>query len=107
VDLYNFSYWWECHEHFEALWHAAGRKSESGLYFQGLIQVAAAHLKRFVGLPHAADNLWRSGLERFKRLPSNYMGLDVLMFTENVRAHFELTQPSSPLIRLVFTHKCR
>src|SRR5262245_4231065 len=24
IDLYNFAYWWECHEALEALWHAAG-----------------------------------------------------------------------------------
>jgi predicted metal-dependent hydrolase len=105
VDLYNFAYWWECHEHFETLWRAAGRKSEPGQYFQGLIQISAAHLKRYVGLPHAADNLWRRGLERFKGLPSRYMGLEVLLFTEEVRAYFELTQSRPPLICLGFTDK--
>ena len=105
VDLYNFAYWWECHEQFETLWRAAGRKSEPGHYFQGLIQVAAANLKRFVGLPHAADNLWRRGLEQFNSIPSRYMGLDVLMFSEQVRSYFELSQASPPLIRLVFTDK--
>jgi hypothetical protein len=107
VDLYNFAYWWECHEVFEILWHAAGRKSQQGQYFQGLIQVAAAHLKRFVGLPRAADNLWRRGLERFRNIPSRYMGLDVLVFTKDVRAYFELPQRSPPLINLVFTEKTR
>ena len=86
-------------------WRAAGRKSEPGQYFQGLIQIAAANLKRFVGLPHAANNLWRRGLEQFNRIPSRYMGLDVLVFTEDVRAYFELSKPSPPLIRLMFTDK--
>jgi predicted metal-dependent hydrolase len=101
VDLYNFAYWWECHEQFEALWHAAGRNSEPGRYFQGLIQVAAAHLKRFAELHDAADKLWRGGLERLGSVPSRYMGGDVVLFIKDVRAYFELAQPCPPLIQPV------
>lgn len=45
VDLYNFAYWWEAHEAWEALWHkfAAGDPFRAAL--QALIQTAAAHLK--------------------------------------------------------------
>ena len=28
IDLYNFAYWWECHEVFEGFWHAVGPKTE-------------------------------------------------------------------------------
>ena len=45
IDLYNFAYWWECHEVFEGLWHAVGHHSEQGNFFQALIQLAAANLK--------------------------------------------------------------
>jgi len=46
IDLYNFAFWWECHEALEALWHAAGHTTPTGQFLQGVIQVSAANLKR-------------------------------------------------------------
>ena len=46
IDLYNFAYWWESHEIFEGLWHACGRRTQAGNFFQALIQLAAANLKQ-------------------------------------------------------------
>ena len=77
IDLYNYAYWWECHEIFEGLWHAAGRNTEQGNFFQALIQLAAANLKRFLGNEQAAQKLARSGLTRLRKVPPIYMGLDV------------------------------
>ena len=102
VDLYNFAYWWECHEVFEGLWNAVGRESDQGQCFQGLIQVASANLKRFLCAAHAADRLWRRGLERLRNIPAQYMGMNVLVFSEDVRAYFEGTRQTPALIRLPF-----
>jgi hypothetical protein len=77
IDLYNFAYWWECHEIFEGLWHAAGHDTEQGNFFQALIQLAAANLKRFLGNEQAAQQLARRGLARLRKVPAIYMGLDV------------------------------
>jgi predicted metal-dependent hydrolase len=77
IDLFNFAYWWECHEVFEGLWHAVGPDTEQGTFFQALIQLAAANLKRFVGNEQAAQKLARSGLARLQTLPHLYMGLDM------------------------------
>ena len=85
VDLYNFSYWWECHEVFEGLWHAVGHHSEQGNLFQALIQLAAANLKRFLGNEQAVQKLARSGLARLQSLPQLYMGIDVIAFSEACR----------------------
>jgi hypothetical protein len=82
IDLYNFAYWWECHEVFEGLWHAAGHDSDQGNFFQALIQLAAANLKRFLGNEQAAQKLARSGLTRLQALPQLYMGIDVIAFSE-------------------------
>ena len=57
IDLYNFAYWWECHEIFEALWNAAGHDSMEGVFFRGLLQIAAGNLKRTQGLGRAASDL--------------------------------------------------
>lgn len=77
IDLYNFAYWWESHEIFEAFWHAAGPKTEQGQFFQALIQLAAANLKQFMGNENAADNLFRSCAKRLSGIPDRYMGLNL------------------------------
>ena len=86
IDLYNFAYWWECHEIFEGLWHAVGHDTEQGNFFQALIQLAAANLKRFLGNEQAAQKLVRSGLARLQSLPKLYMGIDIIAFAEKYKA---------------------
>jgi hypothetical protein len=100
VDLYNFSYWWECHEAFEGLWHAVGHKTPTGQFLQALIQVAAANLKRFLGKPVSAATLSRSGLARLRGIPPMYMGVDVAAFADDVRASFEGSRERPALLRL-------
>jgi len=109
IDLYNFAYWWESHEVFECLWHAAGHDTEQGNFFQALIQLAAANLKRFLGNEQAAQKLARSGLTRLQTLPQLYMGIDVIALSEKYgtpsapfvsselyQVHLALGTPSSP-----------
>ena len=97
IDLYNYAYWWECHEVLEGLWRAAGQTTEQGMFFRALIQLAAANLKRFVGQLHATDRLLRRGLVRLERVSGHYMGIDVV----NLRNQLEEFQfRSAPLIRL-------
>jgi predicted metal-dependent hydrolase len=93
IDLYNYAYWWECHEIFEGLWHAAGHNTEQGNFFQALIQFAAANLKRFLGNEQAAQKLARSGLARLQNLPQMYMGIDVIALSEKYGT------PSAPFVK--------
>ena len=101
IDLYNFAYWWECHEVFEGLWHAVGHNSEQGNFFQALIQLTAANLKYFLGNPAAAHNLFRSGIIRLQNVPPSYLGIDVPRLTEALQAHLISPYPhAAPLIGL-------
>ena len=100
IDLYNFAYWWECHEVFEGLWHAAGHDTEQGNFFQALIQLAAANLKYFLGNPPAAHNLFRGGIIRLQNVPPSYMGIDVPRLTEALQAHLISPLSHAPLIGL-------
>lgn len=100
VDLYNFAYWWESHEVFEGLWHVVGHHTEQGQFFQAIIQVAAANLKRFLGMAQAADNLKQRGLDRLQRIPQHYMGVDVAGFAEEVQGYFDGGRDKPALIRL-------
>lgn len=100
VDLYNFAYWWECHEVFEAFWRAAGRETEQGHFFQGLIQLAAANLKLAQGNLAATRNLLRYGLARFQSVRQSYMGIDVAGMTRALVACLDHPHPHAPPIRL-------
>lgn len=51
IDLYNFAYWWECHEVFEGLWHAAGRETEQANGRGEVMRVRASFQRPLVVLP--------------------------------------------------------
>lgn len=57
VDLFNHGYYWESHEYFEAIWHGAGHDTAVGVFAQGLVQAAAAVLKRSMGQVESATRL--------------------------------------------------
>lgn len=101
IDLYNHGYWWESHEVFEALWNSAGRRSEQGNFFQALIQLAAANLKRFMDNRKAAQNLLQRGLVRLEQTPDFYMGMDVARLTEEVRQRVNGPEFQAPLMYLI------
>jgi len=100
IDLYNFAYWWECHEQLEALWHAVGEGSEMGSFLQGVIQVAAASLQSFRGNVETARALAYRGLARHEGLTSPYMGLDLPLFRDGVTGFFEHRRALPAFIRL-------
>jgi uncharacterized protein len=51
LDLFNHGYYWEAHEQWEALWHAAGRQGPLADFLKGLIRLAAAGVKAREGRP--------------------------------------------------------
>jgi hypothetical protein len=51
ADLFNHGFYWEAHEAWESLWHAAGRQGPEAELFQGLIKLAAAGVKLCEGRP--------------------------------------------------------
>jgi hypothetical protein len=80
-----------------------GHHSEQGNFFQAIIQVAAANLKRFLGNEQAAQKLARNGLSRLQNLPQLYMGIDVIAFSEACRTMSTPLSNSTPYqIRLSF-----
>ena len=100
VDLFNFAYWWECHEVFEELWHIAGRKTPPARFLQALIQVAAGNLKQVLGSHDAAKNLWRRGLAGLEPFKPIYMGIDIETFVADVQAYAENERGTPAVIRL-------
>ncbi len=103
VDLYNYAYWWECHEVFEGLWQVASRQSVKGRFMQGLIQVAAANLHRHMNrLESAADQAEKGILHLGVALSETpiYMGIDVAEFIRDCRGYFSNRLPKPAVIRL-------
>ena len=45
VDLFNHGFYWEAHEAWESLWHAAGRAGPVATWLKALIKLAAAAVK--------------------------------------------------------------
>jgi uncharacterized protein len=45
IDLFNHAFYWEAHEAWEGLWHAAGRRGPTADFLKGLIKLAAAGVK--------------------------------------------------------------
>jgi hypothetical protein len=102
IDLYNYAYWWECHEALEGLWHLTGHQGTEAQFLQGIIQVAAANLRRHLGTPEGARRLGREAVARLESVGlSTYMGLTLAPFIQGVRAlHVEEKTSAIPLLRL-------
>jgi len=45
AELFDAGYYWEAHEAWEGLWHAAGRRGATADVLRGLIKLAAAGIK--------------------------------------------------------------
>jgi hypothetical protein len=102
VDLYNYAYWWECHEALEGLWHLTGHTGTEAQFLQGLIQAAAANLKRHVGSLVGSRRLGGEAVGRLLSVPGPaYMGLTLAPFIGGVRdLHVDERSVAIPLIRL-------
>jgi len=101
IDLFNHGYWWEAHEALEAVWVAAGRQTETGLFIQGLIQITVAHLKKFQGFNDVAKRMATEGLEKMKRINGVYLGIDVAALRSTVTAYCTSDGHTPVIIELV------
>lgn len=101
IDLFNHGYWWEAHEALEVVWVAAGRRTETGLLIQGLIQIAIAHLKRFQGLDDVATRMATAGLDKMKQIEGVFLGIDVAAFRYAVKSHFSDENKMPVIIELI------
>lgn len=103
IDLFNHGYWWEAHEALESVWLAAGQETETGQFVQGLIQLAAAQLKRFMGEERGARLLTESGVEKLSFAAGLYLGIEVVALIAAVEACLRENRGEFPQIRLTFS----
>lgn len=77
-DLYNFNYWWEAHEAWEAVWKTTGRTDATGQFLQGLIQISAGMIKWWIGNEGGMRRLLNVGVERLRSVRQRiFMGIDL------------------------------
>jgi uncharacterized protein len=89
LDLFNYGYYWEAHETWEQVWHAAGRAGSLADFIKGLIKLAAAGVKARERRPEGVRRHALRAAELFshvaKTLPpgqSTYMGLSLSQLRE-------------------------
>lgn len=75
IDLFNHRYYWEAHEELEPLWRATGRRTKSGIFLQGLIQVAAALLKSSMDERGPASRLAAHGCAKLRTIGAVHLGI--------------------------------
>jgi hypothetical protein len=80
-----------------------GRKTEQGLFFQALIHLAAANLKRHTKHFNAAENLLRTSHRKFYGMPPFYMGLDMADLLNRLGAQIASEQAPPILLALRLT----
>ncbi len=103
VDLFNFAYWWECHEAWEAIWKSTGPDSYEGRFLQGMVQIAAANLRKFMGSHDSGAALARKGVARLRDYEDDiFLGVDVATFIAISEKHFTDSDVPPPLIDIRF-----
>lgn len=82
VDLFNHGYYWEAHEAWEGLWHAAGRRGPVAELLKGLIKLAAAGVKARQRMPEGVKIHCKDAARHLRAVqaaspPGRFAGLDL------------------------------
>jgi len=95
LELFNRGEFFSCHEVLEEIWLEEPESEKP--FYQGVIQVAAAfhHFQR--GNRVGLDSLLRAGVEKLRRYPPDYHGLDLAALLEQLGPWFECLENKQPL----------
>jgi hypothetical protein len=103
IDLFNQGYYWEAHEAWEGLWHAAGRRGPTADFLKGLIKLAAAGVKVREGRPDGVVSHARRAAALFRQIASavgcedaRYLGLGLRELLDFSRAAEGLAPAARP-----------
>lgn len=99
VDLYNFRYYWEAHEAWEGLWKTTKKADLSWTFLRGLIQIAAALLKREQRRWRGVESLSHSGRSRLKHVcevKTEYCGVNLSEFLRKLDIFFAHVRDDLP-----------
>ncbi len=104
IGLFNAGRYFEAHEAWERVWLRA--EGDAKLFYQGLIQAAAAILHAERGNPHGARSLYEKSREKLEMFPREHMGIalgelcdSLARFFDSVFEHRGVPLPPRPTIR--------
>jgi predicted metal-dependent hydrolase len=83
IRLFNEGHYWHAHEQWERCWLQSS--GADALFYQALIQAAAALVKWRQGNRRGLTLNWAKSSARLDRLPSSYLGLSLA----DLRAHMD------------------
>lgn len=75
ADLFNSGAYWESHEAWEQVWRRCDAPSR--IFFQGLIQLAAAYHQLFRGVYHGVVKHLNNADAKLSQFPDRFLGADV------------------------------
>lgn len=75
VRLFNDREYWESHEAWEQVWRRHNEPSR--IFFQGLIQLAAAYHQLRRGIYHGTVKHCNNSYFKLKQFPAGFLGVDV------------------------------
>jgi hypothetical protein len=108
LDLFNHGYYWEAHEAWERLWHAAGRRGPVAELLQGLIKLAASGVKVREGRSPGTITHAQRARELFERAfvgHTVFLGLrlaDLVLYTHQAEACASNVADAELGVRMVF-----
>jgi predicted metal-dependent hydrolase len=99
LDLFNHGFYWEAHEAWESLWHAAHRHGPTADFLKGLIKLAAAGVKAKESNPAGTRRHATRAAQLFQSVQSassnpNYLGLSL---NDLLSAAQQLAESQNPL----------
>lgn len=74
IDLFNYGYYWEAHESWEQLWHAAGRSGVTADFLRAMIKFAAAGVKVRQGNSRGIERHASNAIDEFDRIAQRIDG---------------------------------
>ena len=103
IDLFNAAYWWEAHVYFERLW-AETPSADEREFLQGLIQLAAALVKRRAGSAAGEAKLTEKALEKLRhtreRSGAVHMGVRLDLLIASIEDNGAVDESGSILIEM-------
>jgi hypothetical protein len=88
VDLFNHGYYWEAHEAWESLWHAAGHHGQMADFLNGLIKLAAAGVKQLEKKPVGVERHLTRAVELLSSVGQpSYCGVDLAELINSASQH--------------------
>ncbi len=102
IELFNAGRFFDCHEVWEALWKRTSGAEK--LFYQGMIQAAAAILHAKRGNSRGARSTWDKARAKLDPLPAEHMGIALDELREAVDAFIAAARtdyqlPPPPKIR--------